>query len=42
MEDRQHTELTDLVIRSFYQVYNSLGYGFLEKVYERSLFAWNC
>lgn len=36
-ENYLHTELTDLIIKSFYQVYNSLGYGFLEKVYENSL-----
>jgi len=29
--------LTDAVINCFYAVYSSLGYGFLEKVYENSL-----
>ena len=29
-------ELTDKIIKSFYNVYNKLGYGFLEKVYEKS------
>ena len=33
----KHKELTDLIINCFYSVYNELGYGFLEKVYERSL-----
>jgi len=33
----KHEELTDLILRAFYQVYNRLGYGFLEKVYENSL-----
>ena len=28
---------TDKVIRTFYKVYNHLGYGFLEKVYENAL-----
>lgn len=37
MGDRQHSELTDAVICCFYNVYNKLGYGFLEKVYENSL-----
>ena len=37
MEDRQHSELTDVIICCFYNVYNSLGYGFLEKVYENAL-----
>lgn len=34
---RKHSELTDLIIKAFYSVYNSLGYGFLEKVYENAL-----
>jgi len=29
--------LTNKIIKSFYNVYNKLGYGFLEKVYEKSL-----
>ncbi|HEY5974504.1 MAG TPA: GxxExxY protein [Geobacteraceae bacterium] len=33
----KHATLTDAVICCFYSVYNSLGYGFLEKVYENSL-----
>lgn len=32
-----HTELTSSIIRCYYQVYNALGYGFLEKVYENAL-----
>ena len=30
-------ELTGLIIKAFYTVYNTLGYGFLEKVYENAL-----
>jgi len=30
-------EVTEKIIGAFYKVYNSLGYGFLEKVYERAL-----
>ncbi len=30
-------ETTARIIRCFYQVYNSLGFGFLEKVYENAL-----
>lgn len=30
-------EKTKLIIGCFYKVYNELGYGFLEKVYENSL-----
>ncbi|MGC4005459.1 MAG: GxxExxY protein [Pirellulales bacterium] len=32
-----HRELTDLIIKAFYRVYNTLGYGFLERVYENAL-----
>jgi GxxExxY protein len=32
-----HEELTGKIIRCFYKVYNELGYGFLEKVYENAL-----
>ena len=32
-----HEDLTEKIIKAFYGVYNSLGYGFLEKVYERAL-----
>jgi GxxExxY protein len=31
-------ELTEQIIKSFYDVYNELGHGFLEKVYQNSLF----
>jgi GxxExxY protein len=33
-----HEELTDAIIKTFYEVYNELGYGFLEKVYQNSLY----
>lgn len=33
-----HEELTEQIIKAFYKVYNALGYGFLEKVYENALF----
>jgi GxxExxY protein len=32
-----HTDITSLIIKAFYKVYNHLGYGFLEKVYQNSL-----
>ena len=32
-----YTDLTGEIIRCFYKVYNELGYGFLEKVYEKAL-----
>lgn len=37
MDERQHSKITDAIICCFYNVYNTLGYGFLEKVYENSL-----
>ena len=33
-----HQEITDKIIKAFFKVYNELGYGFLEKVYENALF----
>ena len=33
----KHGDLTKEIIGSFYDVYNALGYGFLEKVYENAL-----
>ena len=32
-----HEELTATIIGAFYDVYNTLGYGFLEGVYENAL-----
>ncbi len=36
--DFKHKEITDVVIKLFYKVYNELGFGFLEKVYQNALF----
>ena len=33
----KHGDLTEQVIRGFYKVYNTLGYGFLEKVYQNAM-----
>ena len=33
----KHEEITNLIIKAFYKVYNTLGYGFLEKVYENAM-----
>ena len=33
----KHSDLTDLIIKAFYLVYNELGYGFSEKIYERAM-----
>lgn len=32
-----HSEITSLIIKAYYNVYNKLGYGFLEKVYENAM-----
>lgn len=32
-----HKKTSDKIIKAFYNVYNSLGYGFLEKVYENAI-----
>jgi GxxExxY protein len=32
-----HSDITSLVIKAFFNVYNTLGFGFLEKVYQNSL-----
>lgn len=37
MSSLKHSDLTDRIIKAYYDVYNQLGYGFLEKVYENAL-----
>ena len=32
-----HKEITEKIIKSYFKVYNTLGYGFLEKVYENAM-----
>ena len=36
-QDYKYQEITSKIIKAFYNVYNTLGYGFLEKVYENAL-----
>lgn len=36
-QDIKYKELTEKIIKIFYRVYNKLGYGFLEKVYENAM-----
>ena len=38
MENLKHSETTGQIIKAFYKVYNTLGYGFLERIYENALF----
>lgn len=32
-----HSELTGRILKAYFKVYNTLGYGFLEKVYQNSM-----
>jgi GxxExxY protein len=34
----KHSEITEKIIQAFYKVYNTLGYGFLEKVYLNAMY----
>ncbi|MCX6274738.1 MAG: GxxExxY protein [Bacteroidetes bacterium] len=36
-ENYKHSEITGRIIQGFYKVYNTLGYGFLERVYENAM-----
>ncbi len=38
MSNYKHSDITEKIIKCFYKVYNNLGYGFLEKVYENAMF----
>lgn len=38
VEEGKHKALTEQIIKAFYKVYNELGHGFLEKVYQNSLY----
>lgn len=33
----QYSDISQSILKSFYRVYNTLGYGFLEKVYENAM-----
>ena len=37
MVNYKHADITGIIIKAFYNVYNKLGYGFLEKIYENAL-----
>ena len=36
-EDFKYKKVTEGIIEIFYRVYNKLGYGFLEKIYENAM-----
>ena len=33
-----HSDITGQILKAFYDVYNELGYGFLERVYKNALY----
>jgi GxxExxY protein len=33
----KHADVTDKILKAFFKVYNTLGYGFAERVYENAL-----
>ena len=33
-----HKSITEKVLKAYYNVYNSLGYGFLERVYQNAMY----
>ncbi len=37
MANLKHQQTTELILKAFYAVYNELGYGFLENVYENAM-----
>jgi len=37
MFEGKHSDITEKIIQAFFRVYNVLGYGFSEKVYQNSL-----
>lgn len=38
MSSLLHKKITDAVLKAYYDVYNDLGYGFLEKVYQNAMY----
>ena len=38
MTEILHKELSKSILKVFYEVYNELGYGFLEKVYQNAMY----
>lgn len=38
MTNLLHKSITDAILKAYYEVYNELGYGFLEKVYQNAMY----
>lgn len=36
-DNYKHSDLTKKIIKAYYNIYNNLGHGFLEKVYEKAM-----
>jgi GxxExxY protein len=37
IDNYKHSDITGLIIKGYYNVYNQLSYGFLEKVYQNAM-----
>src|ERR1700734_3094963 len=37
-DNLKYSDITEKIIKAYYKVYNTLGYGFPEKVYENAMF----
>jgi GxxExxY protein len=38
MTNLLHKSITDVILKVYFEVYNELGYGFLEKVYQNAMY----
>ena len=38
MSNLLHKSITEVILKVYYEVYNELGYGFLEKVYQNAMY----
>ncbi len=38
MTELLHKDITNLILKAYYEVFNELGHGFLEKVYQNAMF----
>ena len=38
MDGLLHKKITDDILKIYYDIYNQLGYGFLEKIYQNAMF----
>lgn len=34
----KHKEITETILKTYFEVYNELGFGFLERVYQNAMF----